>query len=134
MNTRYVSFVGFLVLPSNNDQLEKKYPNNTYSYEESYWEVTGEEYDEEREEWYDTEEEFTRIITGEEEFKNLEYSIIDSQDSLTVYLSIIDEKTGHLVADCPAGGWSTGTFVVLENGTPKKSENNYNPNPVRQLV
>ena len=28
----------------------------------------------------------------------------------------------------------TGTFVVLENGRPKKSENNYNSNPVRQLA
>ena len=128
MNARYVSFVGFLVLPSNNQQLEKEYPKIKNYYEPNPL------YGEECEEWYDESREiWTTQYVQEKEFRQgLEYQSLDGKDSLTVYLAIIDHKTGHLVADC--GGWSTGTFVVLENGRPKKSQNNYNPNPIEQLV
>lgn len=66
--------------------------------------------------------------------KKLLYDAIQTKDSLTVYLAKIDEKTGHLVADCPAGGWYEDVFVCLLNGKPEKAEDNFNPNPFEQLL
>jgi len=64
----------------------------------------------------------------------LSYEAIDGKDSLTVYLAKVDHNTGHLVASCPAGGWEDETFVFLDNeGSPVKSAENFNLNPVRQL-
>lgn len=67
--------------------------------------------------------------------KGLKYEQHEVRDSLTVYLAEIDEQFGHLVADCPNGNWVDSCFVFLDkNGNPIKSDKNFNPNPVPQLL
>lgn len=68
---------------------------------------------------------------------NLEYGVIGGQDSLTVWLAKLSENPfmGHLVADCPQGGWVESMWVLLDNeGNPVKAEGNFNPNPVPQVI
>lgn len=63
------------------------------------------------------------------------YSQIDYRDSLTIYLARINEQIGHLVADCPEGGWVEECFVYLDSdGNPIKDDDNWNPNPIPQLL
>lgn len=63
------------------------------------------------------------------------YKQIGGQDSLTVFLTEVADGIGHLVADCPANGWQDSTFVLLdEENLPIKSEDNFNPNPVPQVI
>lgn len=65
----------------------------------------------------------------------LQYEQIDYRDSLTIYLARINEQIGHLVADCPEGGWVEECFVYLDSdGMPIKSDGNWNPNPIPQLL
>lgn len=117
--TRYISFCGVFSVPENFKRLEAAYP---LQYDEIF-EGTDSHGD----------DRYREVSTG---FRDgLNYEAIDGQDSLTVYLARIDGNTGHLVASCPAGGWADETFVFLdESGAPVKSEDNFNPNPVRQLV
>lgn len=44
----------------------------------------------------------------------LQYEQIDYRDSLTVYLARINDKVGHLVADCPEREWVEECFVYLD--------------------
>ncbi|MER2626384.1 MAG: hypothetical protein ABTS22_20925 [Accumulibacter sp.] len=63
-----------------------------------------------------------------------DYVTIDSMDSLEVLLCRVSDSVGHLVADCQQGGWRETTFVCLdEGGNMVRPEDNFNPNPVRQL-
>lgn len=118
LETTYISFCGTFNVPTNANSLAVQYP---MQYEESF-EGTDSNGD----------DIYQDIQTG---FRNgLIYEEIDGKDSLTVYLAKIDDMTGHLVASCPAGGWSDETFVFLgESGCPVKSADNFNPNPVEQL-
>ncbi len=69
--------------------------------------------------------------------EGLSYEVIGGQDSLTVYLAKTSENpfVGHLVADCPQGNWVDSMWVKLdEEGNPVKAEENFNPNPVPQVI
>ncbi len=69
--------------------------------------------------------------------EGLLYKVIGRQDSLTVYLAEYpyNECIGHLVADCPQGNWVDSMWVKLDNeGNPVKAEENFNPNPVPQVI
>jgi hypothetical protein len=114
-STKYISFCGEFIVPTNVKELDKKYPQIEYVKE--VWDNNENEYVDEK--YY-------------EEYRDLGYKEIDGKDSLSVRLAIIDDKTGHLVADC-TGSWIESTFVVLENGEAKRPKTNFNPNPVRQL-
>jgi hypothetical protein len=112
---KYISFCGEFIVPTNVKELEKKYPQ--IEGVEKVWDEYSDEYVDEK---------------HYEEYRDLSYKEIDGKDSLSVRLAIIDDKTGHLVADC-TGSWIESTFVVLENGLFKRPKTNFNPNPVRQL-
>lgn len=114
----YISFVGFFPEVSESKLLQSTYP---LQYEEVF---------EGRDSHGD--DRFRDVSTG---FRaGLKYDAIDGKDSLTVFLAKVDDNTGHLVASCPEGGWADECFVYLdESGDPKKSEDNFNPNPVEQL-
>lgn len=104
--TTYISFIGFLETPSESDllTLNRVYPPN-------------------------------HKCRGFRE--NLQYKEIGGKDSLTIELAVIPGHAhiGHLVADCTPGGWVSDTFVMLdENGDPIKSPENFNPNPVEQII
>ena len=114
----YISFVGFIQEPENIETLQYTYlmgmqevflGENSHQEEVYDWKPTG--------------------------FRDgLKYEVIGGQDSLTVYLATIDQNTGHLVADCPEGGWVNDCFCVLDaEGNPVK-ENQFNPNPVEQVI
>lgn len=65
----------------------------------------------------------------------LKYEAIGGVDNFTIYLATINASIGHLVASCPSAGWVDDCFVYLdESGHPIKSEENFNPNPVEQLL
>lgn len=118
MKTIYLSFCGQFFIPQNLQELEAKFPPMT---------GTHEVWNNQIEEWENEEYE-------SDERHDLYYNQIDGKDSITVFLAVIDENTGHLVVDCSAGGWTESSFIVLENGEPKRPQSNFNPNPVRQLV
>lgn len=112
MSTKYISFCGTFMVPDNIDQLNIQYPRHVYLDEEGYVEVDN------------------HII------EYAKYELIDSEDSLNVYLAILEDKiVGHLVADCQQAGWTESTFVKLdEDNNPLRPKENTNPNPIRQLV
>lgn len=65
---------------------------------------------------------------------SLDYAPFATKDSLTVYVARVQNSIGHMVADCPAAGWHEDTFCFLdEDGAPVK-EDDFNPNPVPQLI
>jgi hypothetical protein len=67
--------------------------------------------------------------------ESLVYEAIGGKDSVTVFLSKINNNTGHLVASCPDGNWADECFICLDNnGEPIKAEGNFNPNPVAQII
>ena len=114
----YISFVGFFDEPSD-PELKTRYP---MTFQEIY-EGTDSHGD----------ERYRSVSCGFRE--GLKYECIGGVDSLTAYLATISDGIGHLVADCPQGGWVDDCFVYLDdNGQPIKSEENYNPNPVEQLL
>lgn len=118
MTTQYISFCGTFNVPASSNELAARFP---IQYDEIF-EGTDSHGD----------DRYRDVSTG---FRDgLNYETIDGKDSLTVYLAKIDDKTGHLVASCPAGGWADETFVFLdEGGNPVKSAENFNPNPIEQL-
>lgn len=118
MKKIYLSFCGEFFVPENIDELEAKFPPKQGMHE--VWNYQTESWENE--------------LYYSDDRQNLYYNPIDGEDSITVYLAVIDEKTGHLIVDCSAAGWSETSFIVLENGEPKRPESNFNPNPVRQLV
>ena len=111
MNTRYISFCGTFLVPDNESELNKQFLGNVYLDDEGFEEIDD------------------HTISG------VHHEMIDSEDSLRVYLAILQDKMlGHLIADCPAAGWTESTFVLLdEHNIPKRPETNINPNPIRQL-
>jgi hypothetical protein len=112
---QYISFLGTFNVPNNLKELHARFP------------LQGEEVFEGRDAGNDCYRDWFR--------ENLSYQAIDGKDSLTVYLATIDAHTAHLVASCPQGGWSEETFVFLdENGNPVKAADNFNPNPIEQLL
>ena len=119
MTTQYISFCGTFNVPANSSELAARFP---IQYDEIF-EGTDSHGD----------GRYREVTTG---FRDgLNYEAIDGKDSLTVYLAKIDDSTGHLVASCPAGGWANETFVFLDNGgNPVKSAENFNPNPIEQLL
>lgn len=118
MTTQYISFCGTFDVPENADDLAAQFP---MQYDEVF-EGTDSLGD----------DRYRDVSTG---FRDgLSYDAIDGKDSLTVYLAKVSDNIGHLVASCPAGGWADETFVFLdEGGTPMKSAENFNPNPIEQL-
>lgn len=115
----YISFVGFIQEPTNHAELSEQYPQQ---FHERY---LGE----------DSLGDFVYNHVGEGFRDGLEYSVIGGENSLTVWLAVVSDGIGHLVADCPAGGWVDECFCVLDSdGKPLKSEDNYNPNPVPQVI
>ena len=131
-NSTYISFVGTVLLPTNVEELKSKYSVATYQEDVL---VRNREigYDDDNNQ-VEIDNDYWSTETKETGFRNdLEYKAVDGKDSLTVYIAKINDKIGHLVADCPAGGWVESCFVQLENGNLKKATENTNPNPVRQL-
>lgn len=115
----YLSFVGFFDVPQNIHVLYEQHPLQTDKVFEGVDSHGVERYRE--------------VSVGFRE--GLTYKEIDSQDSLTVYLAKVSNAIGHLVASCPAGGWVGESFVFLDEvGNPIKSSENFNPNPVKQLL
>lgn len=115
---KYISFCGYFEEPDNVDELEKKYPE---TFREEFLGTNSHE-----------EDCYKDINCGFRE--DLDYQHIANKDSLDVYLAVIDETTGHLVADCPAGGWVNDCFVILDTeGQPVKA-NEENPNPIEQVI
>lgn len=105
-NTRYISFCGELVTPDTNETAT-------------------------------LEKDFPLIDGGQGGRTGMQYDHIDGQDQLSIYLAKVPflQNIGHLVADCPAGGWYEETFCILDaEGNPVKSADNLNPNPVPQLL
>ena len=114
----YISFVGVMAVPLQTVELEEAYP---LQYDEIFEGIDSH-----------GDERYREVPVG---FRNgLEYEAIDGRDSLTIYLAVIDEKIGHLVASCPAGGWADECFVCLVDGRPEKAVENFNPNPIPQLL
>ena len=69
-----------------------------------------------------------------ESFRNFSYECISGRDIMAIYLAIVGNGVGHLVASCLAGGWEEETFCILdEHGKPKKAKANFNPNTIEQL-
>ena len=67
-------------------------------------------------------------------FTGLKYDQIGQKDSLTIFLAKVEGNIGHLVADCPAGGWVEETFVFLDtNGMPIYASD-FNPNPIPRVL
>jgi hypothetical protein len=114
----YVSFLGTFNVPNNSEELHARFALQ--------WEEVFEGRDSAGDDIY------RDVTTGFRE--NLSYQAIGGKDSLTVYLATIDAHTAHLVASCPQGGWSEETFVFLENGNPVKAADDFNPNPIEQLL
>lgn len=117
--TKYISFCGTFDVPENSAALYDRFP---LQYREIF-------------EGTDShgEDRYREVSTGF--CDGLKYVVIDGENSLTVYLATVTNNIGHLVASCPAGGWADETFVFLdESGNPVKSEENFNYNPVRQLL
>lgn len=114
----YISFVGSFDELPNLDELQTQYPERI-----DYWTELD----------YDYQDVECSAPTG---FRNgLSYYSIGGQDSVTVYLAKIDDKIGHLVADCPAAGWVEECFCYLnEDGEPVKSGDDFNPNPIEQII
>jgi hypothetical protein len=112
----YISFCGFLLEPEIDQQvvLNNEHPYKSYPYNplDGHYEVT------------------TNFRVG------LHYEPIGGQDSLTVFLAKTDiPGVGHLVADCPQGGWANDCWVKLDEAdNPLKQEDNWNPNPVPQVI
>lgn len=118
-NSKYISFCGIMSTPDWKTQAELvvKFPLKfvekyigTDSANDEHWET---------------------VPTGYRE--GLMYETIGGSESMTLSLSIISEEIGHLVADCPDGGWVEETFVMLENGSPVKASE-FNPNPIEQVI
>lgn len=107
--TNYISFVGYFDVLPNEQQLTKKYKRETRINDRDDIEDTG-------------------------YLLDVKYQSIGGKDSLTVYLADLGDNIGHLVADCSAGGWCDSAFVRIQNGEPVKSELNFNPNPVEQVI
>ncbi len=119
----YISFVGFLETPDEKsiESLNRIYPPVISEVLEGY-----NNHDEPVYKGYNE-----GFRTG------LEYKEIGGKDSLTIYLAAIPGYTHvrHLVADCTPGGWVHDTFVMLdENGEPIKAAENFNPNPIEQVI
>jgi len=120
----YISFVGFLETPFDRSikVLDRIYPPNISEVFQGY--------DSHGEPFYQNYNEGFRA--------KLEYKEIAHKDSLTIYLAVVPgtkPTIGHLVADCTPGGWVSDTFVMLdENGEPIKAADNFNPNPVEQVI
>lgn len=115
---KYISFCGTFNVPENSD-LETRYPM-TFSETFEGTDSLGDHI-------------YREVSNGFRQ--GLQYETIDGRDSLTVYLAKVSNDIGHLVADCPAGGWVDEAFVHLDaSGNPIKSQDNWNPNPVPQLV
>ena len=128
----YISFVGSVLLPSNLEALKSKYPVSTFK-EEVLIRNRNIGYDDDNRQ-IEIDNDYFCTETRESGFReNLDYKVIDGKDSITVYMAVIDDISGHLVVSCPAGGWLETAFVIVENGSLKKSSKNFNPNPVRQL-
>ena len=110
----YISFVGSFDELSNLEELQTQY---------------REQFDV----WTDNEDVEFSEPRG---FRNgLSYSSIGGQDSVTVYLAKVTDTIGHLVVDCPAGGWVEECFChINEDGEPVKSGDNFNPNPIEQII
>jgi hypothetical protein len=133
MKKVYISFCGEFQVPSNCEELKAKHPK-TFGFEEVLVRNRYNEIDDDGRQ-VEIDDDFYRKERYENEYREgLDYEYIDGKDSLSVYLAVIDNNVGHLVADCTAGGWVSSTFVVLEDGKPKRPVSNFNPNPVRQLV
>ena len=121
--TTYISFVGFLETPTEDSIsiLNRVYPP-------ALSEVL---------EGYNSHDEPVYKDYNEGFRAGLEYKEIGGKDSLTIYLAKLSAAPGigHLVADCTPGGWVSDTFVNLdENGEPIKAAENFNPNPVEQVI
>lgn len=119
----YISFIGFLETPSEDSIsiLNRVYPP-----------VISEVL-----EGYNSHDEPVYKDYNEGFRAGLEYTEIGGKDSLTIYLAVVPGYThvGHLVADCTPGGWVSDTFVMLdENGEPIKAAENFNPNPIEQVI
>ena len=75
-------------------------------------------------------------VNAQGRIDGLKYKYIDGKDGLSIYLAIVDPKEGigHLVADC-LPNWVEHTLVLLDqNENPVYDPENFNPNPVTQLV
>ena len=119
----YISFVGLLETPTESDllTLNRVYPENISEVFQGY----------------DTNGDPVYRDYNEGIRPGLNYREIGFKDSLTIYLAVIPgyAHVGHLVADCTPGGWVSDTFVMLdENGEPIKAADNFNPNPVEQVI
>jgi hypothetical protein len=119
----YISFIGFLETPTESDllTLSRIYPPNISEVLQGY----------------DSHDEPVYRDYNEGFRTGLEYKEIGGKDSLTIYLAVVPgyNHIGHLVADCTPGGWVSDTFVMLdENSQPIKAAENFNPNPVEQLL
>ena len=113
MGTQYISSVGTFNVPENHSALDQNFP---MGYQEIFEGIDslGDEC-------------YREVPRGFRE--GLKYEAIDSNDWITVYLAVIDNQTGHLVADCLAGGWADEAFVILEHGHPVKAADNSQPKP-----
>lgn len=101
MNSRYISFVGEVLLVDNEDLLSKVLAQK------------------ENPNWADE---------GVAEYVG-EYNEIGGRDSVSVYLNNFGDGTGHLVADCMAAGWTEDAIVKLENEKVVYASD-LNPNPI----
>ena len=123
----YISFIGFLETPSEDSIsiLNRVYPPVISEVLEGY-----NNHDEPV--YRDYNEGFRTGLEYKEKYKE-----IGGKDSLTIYLAVVPgyNHIGHLVADCTPGGWVSDTFVMLdENSQPIKAAENFNPNPIGQVI
>ena len=67
-------------------------------------------------------------------WKPADYETIDSQDSVDVKLANLWNGIWHVVIDCYSGNWVNTSFVLLDDDWKIiMSEDNINPNPVKQI-